>query len=414
MCDTAEIPDVTRSPMIKIICGPSTGFLPHEAPSYDGGELALLAVRHAAGTRRSSRLRVAFVAVTMPPHWRPRSEADIQRAIEDGLLSETHYLDCKREIGDTPGERKETARDLASFAIDGGALLIGVGEDKASRIFTLSPQPLSGLGERVENIAGAIIDPGLDVVPQEIESEIHQGAGHLVVEVRPSPFAPHMVDGVYYGRGEKKRIRLTDAQVLRRHAQRVGVEEGTQRMLDAEVARDPVPAELRKLGHLYLVARPLTAPPTIARQLVRQAGPVPLKQIAGAAEQHLGRWGQQPPSATDATRYHRRARGVALSSLYASGPGRTFANYDSRAERHLVDIEFGEDGSIRALVGSATFQQAPDYLLSSFWPGIAANRTNPIGWERPLLGGNWLVSSSRRRARTGFLPRPRRSRWPIR
>ena len=69
----------------------------------------------------------------MPSYWRPRSEPDIQRAIDDALLSETHYLDCKREIGAAPGARKETARDLASFDIDGSALLIGVDEDKANR-----------------------------------------------------------------------------------------------------------------------------------------------------------------------------------------------------------------------------------------------------------------------------------------
>jgi hypothetical protein len=57
---------------------------------------------------------------TLPPYWYPQSEADIQRAIDDGLLSETHYLDCKRQVGASQGERKETARDLASFAIDGG------------------------------------------------------------------------------------------------------------------------------------------------------------------------------------------------------------------------------------------------------------------------------------------------------
>lgn len=60
----------------------------------------------------------------------------------------------------------------------------------------------------------------------------HPALDYLLVEVRPSPFAPHMVDGVYWGRGKKKRIRLTDPQVLRYHAQRVGVEERTHRMLE--------------------------------------------------------------------------------------------------------------------------------------------------------------------------------------
>src|SRR5260370_16586543 len=109
--------------------------------------------------RRLSRLGVASFAVTMPSYWRPRSEADIQRAIDNALLSETHDLDCKREIGAAPGKRKETARDLASFAIDGGALLIGAGEDKANRTFTLAPHPLRGLAHRVCYTPRPILNP---------------------------------------------------------------------------------------------------------------------------------------------------------------------------------------------------------------------------------------------------------------
>jgi hypothetical protein len=41
-------------------------------------------------TRQSS-----LQPVTTPSYWHPSSEADIQRAIDDALLSETHYLDCK-------------------------------------------------------------------------------------------------------------------------------------------------------------------------------------------------------------------------------------------------------------------------------------------------------------------------------
>ena len=331
----------------------------------------------------------------MPSYWRPRSEADIQRVIDDALLGETHYLDCKRETGATPGDRKEMARDLASFAIDGGALLIGVDEDKADRTFSLAPQPLSGLVERVENIAGTIIDPPLGVVPHEIESAQQQGSGYLLVEVRPSPFAPHMVNGVYYGRGEKKRIRLTDAQVLRHHAQRQATEERTHRMLDAEIARDPVPAAERNLGHLYLVARPLTAPPAVARSLVREAMAEPLMQLARTAEQHLGGWAHQIPSATEATRLRPRAGGVALCSPSASGPGRTFANSNPNSERKIVDIEFGEDASIRALVGAATSQHATGYALISD-ALIVAYAVRLAGWAAAIgravgYHGSWSL-----------------------
>jgi hypothetical protein len=42
----------------------------------------------------------------------PSSEADIQRAIDDALLSETHYLDCKPGVN--TGLAAVTARPLVS------------------------------------------------------------------------------------------------------------------------------------------------------------------------------------------------------------------------------------------------------------------------------------------------------------
>lgn len=126
---------------------------------------------------------------SLPDYWHPTSEADIQKVIGDGLLGETHYLDCKQEIA-SKADNKETGRDLASFAIDGGMLLIGVAEDKANRTFTLLPQPLRNLAEKVENIAVTIIDPPLHVIPHEIKAEADSSKGYLLVEVRPSPHAP--------------------------------------------------------------------------------------------------------------------------------------------------------------------------------------------------------------------------------
>jgi hypothetical protein len=76
-------------------------------------------------------------------------------------------------------ERKETGRDLTSFAIDGGVLLIGVAEDKGKHRFVLAPQPLEGLVERVELIARQPIDPPLHVQPREIPSSTNPTRGYL-------------------------------------------------------------------------------------------------------------------------------------------------------------------------------------------------------------------------------------------
>lgn len=77
------------------------------------------------------------------PRWRPRSVAQIQAAIGDGTLTERHWVDVKREVKTSDGDKKELARDLASFAIDGGVLVVGVGENT-----TDGTHPLAGIRDQ--------------------------------------------------------------------------------------------------------------------------------------------------------------------------------------------------------------------------------------------------------------------------
>ena len=77
------------------------------------------------------------------PRWTPRTEADLQAGIDQGLLSESHYLDLK-EVPATKGDNREAARDLVSFSIDGGTLIYGIAEDKINRTFIRSHNHLTG------------------------------------------------------------------------------------------------------------------------------------------------------------------------------------------------------------------------------------------------------------------------------
>jgi hypothetical protein len=98
------------------------------------------------------------------PRWQPSSIAEVQAVIDDGTLRERHWLDAKREVGTSEGKKKETACDLASFANDGGALLIGVDEDKPTQTLTVKPVLLDGLAEQLDNIARSRCDPPLYIV----------------------------------------------------------------------------------------------------------------------------------------------------------------------------------------------------------------------------------------------------------
>jgi hypothetical protein len=53
----------------------------------------------------------------------------LQAAVDGGLFEESHHLDLKK-APNSKGDNKELARDLASFAVDGGTLIIGVQENK--------------------------------------------------------------------------------------------------------------------------------------------------------------------------------------------------------------------------------------------------------------------------------------------
>ena len=112
---------------------------------------------------------------------------------------------------------KEAARDLVSFAIDGGTLIYGVAEDKVNRTFSLAPQRLDGLAEKIENIApSSLVDPPLRIIYEELPSEADPTRGYLVVHIPASPVA-HLPDGRYYGRNDKTKYVLSDPELLRLH-----------------------------------------------------------------------------------------------------------------------------------------------------------------------------------------------------
>lgn len=154
--------------------------------------------------------------------WSPRTESELQSALADGLLEETHYLDLKRELPSGKSGSKGIAKDLAAFAVDGGMILVGVDEgDDPAQPPSLAPQTLEGMAERVEQIARTAVAAPLRVQATAIPSLEEPGKGYLAVRIPPSPEAPHMVDGKYYGRGDKTNVILSNDEVLRYHRLRL-------------------------------------------------------------------------------------------------------------------------------------------------------------------------------------------------
>jgi hypothetical protein len=83
-----------------------------------------------------------------------------------GLLDESHWVDLKQEL--PAGKRThntELAQDLASLAVDGGLLVVGV-EDHDSRAGKVCGVELARLADRVDQVARRM-DAALAGVPAE-------------------------------------------------------------------------------------------------------------------------------------------------------------------------------------------------------------------------------------------------------
>lgn len=284
------------------------------------------------------------------PRWTPKTEADLQAAIDDGLLGETHYLDAK-EVPSSKGENKETARDLASFAIDSGTVIIGIAEDKPNRTFTLAPQPLDGLAEKIEQVARFNTDPPLHILTTEIPTDADTNRGYLIVHIPASPAAPHMVDGRYYGRGDKTKYVLPDPEVLRLHERRRNADRDALALLQHEIDNDPIPADQRSQAHLFLIAQPLAGRRDMLLDLI--GGPRWNQNLAGfvdrafTPELNLVLQGTDiPPTLKMAGTGFRRARSVARATSNL-GDGRIFRAGSGTSPESAIELRVHEDGGLR-------------------------------------------------------------------
>jgi hypothetical protein len=290
---------------------------------------------------------------------------------------------------------------MAAMAIDGGFLLIGLAEDKETGAFSLAPQPTANLRERVESVAATAIDPPLDVrvtrIPAGDQGPGREPLGYLLIEVPPSPRAPHQVNFVYYGRGETSNRRLSDAEVKRLHDARASQVSRGEVLLAREVGRDPVHLSTRQSGHLYLIAEPISAAGDVAMDFLRRTG------IEGWIHQNTALYDAPGLSADDRReleflgQVERRGDGWATTTRWLGGTGRAWrvSHDDPLVERYLMDIEFLNGGGIRCLIGQATTTDGQrnahvaDRRIVSFARRLvhwAAEYGRQIGYR-----GSWLL-----------------------
>src|SRR3990170_2672657 len=108
----------------------------------------------------------------------PADETDLRTALDAGQLREDEHTDLKRELAGGDRANNAIAVDLASFAIGGGTIVVGVDEGPPP---ALTPITLRGQRERVEQMARSSIDPPLRIAVREIATDADPGRGYLVI-----------------------------------------------------------------------------------------------------------------------------------------------------------------------------------------------------------------------------------------
>lgn len=192
------------------------------------------------------------------PTWLPQSFDTAKAEIESQYVVENHYTELKQTYEQTGSGTKEMAKDIAALALDGGALIIGVVEDAQGRAVDTAPVELAQFAERIDQVALHRCDPPVTVQIHLLEESDGASTGLLVVEVPPHSLRPVMVDGRYFGRGERTVRQLADAEVVRLHQARAGEDQNVNRALETAVdhAKLALPLDSQQVGTLVIVAEP--------------------------------------------------------------------------------------------------------------------------------------------------------------
>ena len=327
----------------------------------------------------------------------PHTEDDLRAAFFDGRLDESAWCELKRELPPQSKEaNRELARDLASLAVDGGSLYIGV-DEKAPGGDPLRPQPLAGLRERVDQVGRSRVTPPLFVESHEIPADGRPGYGYLEVVVRASADAPHQVEGIYFGRSDTGKCRLSDQQVERLMRGREQQRHGAEDALQALIAADPYQGEDRAHPHLFIFARPGVRRTEMCRDVIAaDAGFHPLLSLrTGVINDVISPLYSTTASAPDSV-----LRTLMNPQLITGARPDVTRTQSSGDEQHHRELRIDEDGDL-SLYHSCVGWDAEPLTASpgrscpaprssgpcvNSWRSPRPSRTAPVSRDRGISG----------------------------
>jgi Putative DNA-binding domain len=313
----------------------------------------------------------------MSAWWVPKSAAELEDALQNQTVTESIYLDFKSLRAGNNKDSKGLAKDFASMSHLGGVLIFGVEEQKPAAegpsIFTRAPGDLSGLRERMSQIASTRVQPPVFLETTELYRD--DDTGYLVVVVPASSAAPHMVDGAYYARNDSTNRQMSDVEVRTLHIQNDLRREKYEGLLDREALRDPSPSDEREHGRMFVVAQPVSANMGLLQKTLYPGNIVDwLRQLDPVRTSPI----RYSPSLLDGTDFYIRANGVSRSSYLVTKErqaGAGLAGTTQEVVSRMVDLEVQEDGGLRLFHGKSTYSKSdelPKVFLTSAIAGEVA------------------------------------------
>lgn len=290
--------------------------------------------------------------------WIPKNTQEIIDAVNAGHLHESQNFDAKRELG---SKNKETAKDIAAMANDGGVLIYGLMEDEYGHITGLAPIRLKGAAEKIDQIAHTSIQetPRIETFVHSLPEDPENG--FLVVAVPPSDRAPHMVtvdkDNRYYMRIDRTSVPMSEGEVARLYERRRRWEVDRETLLDKLLADSTYPV-YPELNYLHLFVHPVSCGVDLLPRIAanKQERSIKLRSLIEDSSIYRLYPHNVTPSFGDTARYIRpTVQGYVCESEMLEV---TADQMDARTMAGYVRLDLRENGTATLFCGRAgsTFQ----------------------------------------------------------
>jgi len=305
--------------------------------------------------------------------WAPRTAAILRAGLDD--VQESASLDFKAQLPPS-GKNVSIATDVAAMATDGGTIIYGVSEDKATGSFVATPIPLAGTVERITNVVQSAVGGWVDFDAFVIDEG--DATGFLVVAIPPSPLAPHMVEVAdehrFYGRGPGGNVILGHGEIDRLYERRARWDQDLNELLDGVIADSPF-NDTTDRAVFYMLVRAVVSDVGLRNRVWPTDRAVELAQATTAVSNAVSFAGSYDPRLTDLThgRFVKTYGGVSIIN----------AGDEPRPWDQCIEVL--DDGSVRYAFTAGTRDGENNLILRE---AAVAQRTVEV----MVLAGNLFLA----------------------